>query len=92
MPPDAHEKRGTDQDKQDRQQRHAAISRCVLLALGRPGDLRRVQVRRLWGDRYWVNVFVGADAASARVAHSYCLAADGGGNVTGSSPEITRQY
>jgi hypothetical protein len=70
----------------------AVIGDHVLRGLGRPGGLQRVQVRRLWADYYRVNVFVGLDAASARVAHSYFLAADGDGNIVRSTPEITRLY
>ena len=51
-----------------------------------------VQVRRLWGDRYRVNVLVGDAAATARVAHSYFLAADGSGNIKSSDPAIGRRY
>jgi predicted NBD/HSP70 family sugar kinase len=72
--------------------RHAAIRGRVMHALGQPGGLHSVQVRPLWGDYYRVNVFVGVDAASARVAHSYFLVADGHGNVLEATPEIIRQY
>jgi hypothetical protein len=60
--------------------------------LGAPGDLLQVQVRLLWADHYRVNVFVGLDAASARVANSFFLVADSDGNITASTPKITRQY
>jgi hypothetical protein len=70
----------------------AAIVKYVMAALGEPGDLHRVDVRRLWDNRFRVNVFVGGDAASARVANSYFLVADGSGNIIESRPEITRQY
>jgi hypothetical protein len=58
--------------------------------LGRPAQLHRVQVRRLWQDYYRVNVLVGADAASAMVAHSYFLKVDGDGNIIESTPKIER--
>jgi len=74
------------------QQPGGLIGRNVLRALGRPADLRRVQVTRLWEDRYRVNVFVGPDAASARVAHSFFLEADGDGAILASTPGIRRQY
>jgi hypothetical protein len=51
-----------------------------------------VQVQRLWEEHYRVNVLVGADAASARVAHSYFLVIDGAGRVSACTPELTRQY
>jgi hypothetical protein len=46
----------------------------------------------LWEDHYRVNVFVGVDAASAKVANSYFLVADIDGNILTSTPKITRQY
>jgi hypothetical protein len=64
----------------------------VLGLLGEPGGLHRVQVRGLWQGHYRVNVLVGADAASARVAHSYFLVAGPDGTILTSSPEITRRY
>ena len=79
-------------DKQAPQQLADAIGRHVLVALGRPQDLHRMQVRRLWEDNYRVNVFTGPDAATAKVAHSYFLVVDGGGNITTSTPAIVRQY
>ena len=64
----------------------------VLSGLGRPRGLCHVQVRKLWGGRYRVNVFVGADVVSATVAHSYFLEADGAGKILSSSPPIARVY
>ena len=81
-----------DQEKQERQQLSAAIGKQVMRTLGQPGDLHSVQVRHLWEDHYRVNVLVGADATSARVANSYYLVADSEGNIIASTPEITRQY
>ena len=65
----------------DSEQLGAEIREHVLDALGRPRDLYSVQVRPLWQDRYRVNVFVGADVASARIAHSYFLTVDPEGTV-----------
>jgi hypothetical protein len=73
-------------------QREALIGKQVLRALGQPGDLRRVEVRRLWDGHYRANVLVGPDAASARIAHSYFLATDDAGNILTSTPEVTRLY
>jgi hypothetical protein len=70
----------------------AAIRQNVIQELGRPALLLHVQVRPLWGNHYRVNVFVGANIASATVAHSYFLAADGNGEVLNSAPPITRLY
>jgi hypothetical protein len=80
------------EEKQERQELNAVIGRRVLHGLGEPGDFLRVQVRRLWDDHYRVNVLVGLDAASAKVAHSYFLVADGEGNISAATPEIMRRY
>src|SRR3954451_17203062 len=57
------------------------IREQVVYSLGTPDDLLWVQVRQLWADRYRVNVVVGKDATSARVAKSYFLVTDGDGNI-----------
>jgi hypothetical protein len=80
------------QEKLARPQRKAVIGKHVMRTLGLPGDLYAVQVRDLWENRYRVNVFVGVDAASAKVAHSYFLVADSDGNILASTPKIMRQY
>jgi hypothetical protein len=86
------EKQDRDQEKQERQQRNALIGKNVLHALGQPADLRKVQVRRLWENHYRVNVLVGVDAASIRVAHSYFLVTGSEGNIIASTPAIAKQY
>jgi hypothetical protein len=78
--------------KHEGQLLQALIGDRVLHALGHPGNLHRVQVRRLWGDHFRVNVFVGVDAASALVAHSFFLVADDGGNILRTVPALTRKY
>ena len=70
----------------------AAISKQVLLGLGQPESLHRVQVHFLWEDHYRANVFVGVDAATTKVAHSYFLVADTNGNILSSSPQIARLH
>ena len=69
-----------------------SIGARVLDLLGKPGDLHRVQVRRLWEGHFRVNVLTGADAASAKVSHSYFLEADGTGTILASTPPISRRY
>jgi hypothetical protein len=69
-----------------------AIARRLLDGLGRPADLRGVQVRHLWGERYRVNVIVGPESANVTVAHSYFLVADADGNIIDSTPAITKVY
>jgi hypothetical protein len=78
--------------QREREALEARIGERVIRALGEPGELLAVQVRRLWEDHFRVNVFVGPDAASARVAHSYHLVADTDGNILESTPQITRRY
>jgi hypothetical protein len=80
------------EENQECRQRDTVIGEQVLHALGRPGDLQRVKVRRLWKDHYRVNVFVGAGTEAAWVAHSYFLVADGDGNVAEFTSRITRRY
>ena len=70
----------------------AVVGDNVLSALGRPAGLHRVQVRRVWRDNYRVNVFVGPDAASFKVAHSYFLRADGNGKILACCPPLTREH
>ena len=81
-----------EQEKQERGLLEAVIRDSVLSGLGRPDGPHRIQVTRVWGDRYRVNVFVGPDVTSFRVAHSYFLEADGDGKILSSSPAITRVF
>jgi hypothetical protein len=69
------EERHANQEKHARQRRNAVVGKHVIHTLGQPGELFRVQVRQLWQDHSQVNVQVGVDAASAKVAHSYFLVA-----------------
>jgi hypothetical protein len=91
MPTKQQAGQGKEQDR-DSQQRNATVGENVLSALGQPSNLHAVQVRRLWGDHYRVNVFVGSDAASAKVAHSFFLLVDGDGRIVESTPTLTKQY
>jgi hypothetical protein len=70
----------------------ALVRAEVLRRLGMPDDLRGVQVRPLWDNHYRVNVLVGPDAGSARVAHCFFVTADPHGAVVASEPEIRRHY
>jgi hypothetical protein len=76
----------------EREMLNALIGEQVMHTLGRPSGLFKVQVRRLWEDNYRVNVLIGADAASAKVANSYFVQADGDGHISASTPKITKQY
>jgi len=81
-----------EQELQESRSREAAIRENVMHDLGRPAGLLHVQVRPLWANNYRVNVYVGADVASARVAHSFFLAAGGNGELLSSCPAITKRY
>lgn len=70
----------------------AVVRDNVLSDLGRPTGLLRVQVSPVGGGQFRVNVFVGPDAASARVAHSYFVKADGNGKILTSCPAVARLY
>jgi hypothetical protein len=74
------------------EQQAATITAFVMRALGRPPDLFRVTVVRLWRHHFRVNVQTGTDVTSARIAHSYFLAVDESGQVIASDPAIARQY
>src|SRR4051794_13509360 len=72
--------------------REHLVLAAVMRDLGRPADLLRAGARLLWGNYYRVNVFVGPDVASARVAHSFFLETDGDGKILTSDPPVTRAY
>jgi hypothetical protein len=78
--------------RHEREALDTLIGEQVVHVLGRPSDLLRVTVRPLWDSYYRVNVFVGPDAASAKVANSYFLEANADGLVITSTPKITKQY
>ena len=75
-------------DYQAREALSALREEQVLHTLGQPEDLHQVQVRPLWGNYFRVNILVGPDAASVKVARSYFLRADGDGNIVESVPEL----
>src|SRR5689334_1533543 len=91
--PKAHDR---EHDKELEQHRRdtlgAVIAEQLLHILGEPRDLLKVQVRAVWANSYRVNVLVGDNPASAKVAHSYFLTADGNGNIIESTPKITTRY
>jgi hypothetical protein len=84
--------RSDDAEQGRRNTRNALIGQRVIHALGEPCNLFQVQVRQLWDQRYLVNVFVGSDTISARVANSYFLQTDDDGNIIASTPTIRIQY
>jgi hypothetical protein len=81
-----------DMKRIDREALDNQIREQVMQALGRPTDLRNVQVRKVWKDHYRVNVIVGDNAGSVRVANSYFLEIDSDGSLIVATPKITKQY
>jgi hypothetical protein len=77
--------------RQERAACQKRIGEQVIKALGHSDHVRTVQVRSLWSQHYRVNVLVGADAASAMIAHSYFVEADLEGNIIESTPKINVQ-
>jgi hypothetical protein len=71
---------------------HSLIEQHVSRALGLPKGLHKVQIRPLWGRCFRVNIVVGTEAASAKIAHSYFLVTDDLGSVVASTPAIVRLY
>lgn len=70
----------------------SVIGQNVIVGLGRPAGFNRVEVHRLWEDHYRVNVLVGLDGDSIRIAHSYFLVSDGAGAICASTPQIQKSY
>ena len=60
----------------------ALVGKHVLLALGRPPNMLRVQVRCLWSAFYRVNVFAGGDNTIAKIVNSYFVKVSPDGQVT----------
>ncbi len=81
-----------DLEQHQRATLNTLIREQVIHLLGQPDCLHKVQVRSLWQDHYRVNILLGEDAISARIAHSYFVEADSDGNIVETSPKITKQY
>jgi len=75
-----------------REMLNARIGEQVLHALGKPPNLLTVQVRPLWDGNYRVNILVGAEAACAKIPHSYFVVADGDGNILATTPKIHKKH
>jgi hypothetical protein len=81
-----------DDERRSREKLNTLIGEQVIRTLGRPPGLQQVQVRCLWEAHYRVNVLVGEDITSLKIAASYFVQADGNGNILSSDPRITNQY
>lgn len=75
---------------------HAALNKLigeqVIHVLGMPAMLFQVKVLPLWGEYYRINVLVGSDICSARVANSYFVKVDSDGRVIDSTPNMVKRY
>jgi hypothetical protein len=70
----------------------ALIRSQVVRMLGTPEHMRKVLVHPVGQDSFRVNVIVGKDAATSRIADSFFLTVDGDGNILTSAPKIARLY
>jgi hypothetical protein len=84
------------QDKDSERHKHEALKALIreqlINTLGQPVNLLQVQVRLLWENHYRLNVLIGPDIVSGKVANSYFLTTDADGNIIQSIPKISRQY
>ena len=83
---------GTTDGPNPRESQKALIRGQVVRSLGTPRDMLKVLVHTVGNDSFRVNVVVGKDASSARIADSFFLTADEHGNILTSSPPIVRLY
>jgi hypothetical protein len=83
-------KEQSDRTKTDNEKLSTALGGHILRALGQPKGLHSVQVRRLWDGHFRVNVLVGGDITTVRVAHSFFVSADGAGNILTSMPALPK--
>lgn len=90
MPTKQQREQNTDLEQHKSDTLQALIEEQVLHRLGKPVGLRNVQVRKLWENRYRVNVRIGESAVFARIANSYFVTADGDGNIIDSNPVMTK--
>ncbi len=87
----AREKPEGELTKPEEAERRVVLQRHVMQALGLQSEPQTVQVRRLWDNRYRVNVFIGKDVVSARIAYSYFLLVNPDGTIIEACPAIAKQ-
>jgi hypothetical protein len=78
-------------DRSGPDRRDALVGELVLRALGKPAGFLRVQARRLWGDFFRVNIFVGESSACALVVNSFFVRADAQGRVLWTDPVLAER-
>ena len=86
------QEQANDLEKHKRETLNALVGEQVIDTLGKPGNLLRVIVRLLWENYYRVNVVIGTDVTSTKIANSYFVEVDGDGTIVDSMPKITKQY
>ena len=64
----------------------------IIHTLGKPSNLLKVQIKRLWENCYRVNVLIGKDASCPTIANSYFVESDSEGKIVESNPKIVKQY
>ena len=74
------------------QRLEAVILKQVMHQLGQPDGRVRAQVRKLWEDRYRVNIYMEPETGSAIIAHSYFIVTDDNGAIVAATPRITKKY
>jgi hypothetical protein len=83
-------KQHDDVEQHKREVLNALIGEQVVHTLGELNSLHKVQVCRLWNDRYRVNIFIGPNPLSVKIANSYFVEVDSNGNIVASRPRITK--
>lgn len=87
------EQREQQELKQHKRERmDAFIGEQIIHTLGKPTDLLKVQIKRLWENCYRVNVLTGKDVSCPTIANSYFVEADSEGKIVESNPKIVKQY
>jgi hypothetical protein len=84
-------KQHDDMERHKHEVLNTLVGEQVVHSLGELKSLHRVQVCRLWKDHYRVNIFIGGDLFSAKIANSYFVEADSNGNIVVSRPTLARQ-
>ena len=90
LPMTQQRKQHDDMEQHKREVLNTLVGEQVVHSLGELNSLHKVQVCRLWKDHYRVNIFIGGDPLSARIASSYFVETDGNGNIVASRPRITK--
>jgi hypothetical protein len=72
--------------------REQLIRSNILASLGQPVHLLKVAVLPLWGDKFRVNVWTGAQGVGNLIPHSYFVTADKRGAIVRSEPPIQKLH